>query len=302
MNTHKHERRAVFFVMISSMIEGGFPIFINQAVRVLPVMFYAGFCAFIGSAIHLALLVIRGKPKQNLSRETWLAIAGVTLCNSVLALLFIFAGTRYTSGINTALLLQSEMLFSFFVFRVFAGEHISRRQIIGALGVLIGTLFVLYNGSFTLNPGDLLIVLGSFFYPIGNMCAKKALQTASSSYVLAIRHLVGGIVFCTLALFFEDITQKTFLLLYENIWLVLFYGVMVLVVSKLCWYEGLKTLPLSKAVSIILSYPFFSLLFASIFFEEIPTAYQLIGMCITIGGLSILVRRTSTSTLPVDLV
>ncbi|MAE68655.1 MAG: DMT family transporter [Candidatus Peribacteraceae bacterium] len=302
MEAHKHERRAVSFVMMSSMIEGGFPIFINHAVRVLPVMFFAGICAYIGSAIHIALLIVRRNWRQHLSWKTWFYIGGVTVCNSVLALLFIFAGTRYTSGINTALLLQSEMLSSFLIFRVLAGEHISGRQIIGALGVLLGTLFVLYNGSLELNPGDLLIVLGTVFYPIGNMCAKRALQTASSSFVLAIRHLFGGIVFCTLAIVFEDITQQTFLLLYENIWLVLFYGVMVLVVSKLCWYEGLKSLPLPKAVSIILSYPVFSLIFASLFFGERPSAYQIIGMCITIAGLSVLVRRTSASILPPDLV
>lgn len=302
MDTHGQERRAVSFVMASSAIEGGFPIFINHASRVLPVMFYAGISAFIGSIIHIALLIVRRNWRQHLSWETWISIGGVTLCNSVLALLLIFAGTRYTSGINTALLMQSEMLFSFLIFRVFAGEHISGRQIIGALGVLLGTLFVLYNGSLDLNLGDLLVVLGSFFFPIGNLCAKRALQSASSSFVLAIRHFIGGIVLLTLALVFEDITHQTFFLLYENIWLVLFYGVLVLVVSKLCWYEGLKSLPLAKAVSIILSYPIFSLICAALFFEEIPTVYQIIGMCITIAGLSILVRRNSASTLPPDLV
>lgn len=302
MEAHKHESRAVSFVMASSVIEGGFPIFINQAARVFPIMFFAGVSTFIGAIAHIMLLVVRRRFRQHLSWKTWGYIAGVTLCNSVLALLFIFAGTRYTSGINTALLLQSEMLFSFLFFRVLVGEHISKRQIIGALGVLLGTLTVLYNGSFSLNAGDLLIVLGTGFYPVGNLCAKKALETATSSFVLAIRHVVGGTVFCVLAYLYEDITIQTFTLLKEHASLVIFYGVVVLVISKLFWYEGLRTLALSKAVSIILAYPIFSVIFAILFFSEIPTVYQILGMCITIAGLFILVKRSSPSTLPVDIV
>ncbi|PIR53670.1 hypothetical protein COU75_04910 [Candidatus Peregrinibacteria bacterium CG10_big_fil_rev_8_21_14_0_10_42_8] len=302
MQSHQHERRAVSFVLTSSMIEGGFPIFINQASKIFPMMFFAGISTFIGAILHIGLLITRQRLRQHLPWRTWGFITGVTVCNSVLALLFIFAGTRYTSGINTALLLQSEMLFSFLFFRVLVGEHISRRQIIGALGVLTGTLIVLYNGSFQLNSGDILIVLGTMFYPVGNMCAKKALEVASSSYVLAIRHIVGGAVFSTLAFLYDDVTRETFMLLKEHVLLVVFYGVMVLVISKLCWYEGLKTLALAKAVSIVLAYPVFSMIFAMVFLREIPTVYQVLGMCVTIIGLFVLVRRSSPSTLPVDIV
>jgi len=70
----------------------------------------------------------------------------------------------------------------------------------------------------------------------------------------------------------------------------------------LCWYEGLKDLALSKAVSIMLGYPIFSMIFAMVFLHEIPTVYQVLGMSITIGGLFILVKRSSPSTLPVDIV
>jgi drug/metabolite transporter (DMT)-like permease len=302
MDHHKHERRAVSFVMASSMIEGGFPIFINQASKFFPMMFFGGVTTFIGAVFHIGILIARKRLRQHLPWKTWGFIAGVTLCNSVIALLFIFAGTRYTSGINTALLLQSEMLFSFIFFRVLIGEHISTRQIIGALGVLTGTLVVLYNGSFSLNAGDVLIILGTMFYPIGNMCAKKALEVATSSYVLAVRHIVGGTVFSVLAFMYEDVTLQMFSLVIDHAPLVIFYGVIVLVVSKLFWYEGLKTLALSKAVSIMLAYPIFSVLFAAVFFREIPTMYQVLGMCITIVGLFILVRRSSPSTLPVDIV
>ena len=288
--------------MCSSVIEGGFPIIANQAVRVFPALFFAGISAFVGSVIHFCLLLLRGKLYHKVSMKVWGSVIGVTLCNSVFALLFIFLGTRYTSGINTALLMQSEMLFSFLIFTWVYGQKASKQQFIGAFVVLLGTVCVLYNGSPTFNRGDLLIILGTLFYPFGNQFAKHALLHLPSGFILMIRHLVGGIVFIVLSMLFEHPTLAVLSLVQEYWWLIGLYGVVVLVGSKLCWYEGLKVLPLTKAIPIILSYPAFSLLFASVFLGETATFYQLIGFVVTLVGLSVLTSRKPLPIPPPPLV
>lgn len=298
----RHERRAEVFVLVSSVIEGSFPIVINHAVRVFPALFFAGTCGVIGASIHLVLLLLRGKFVWRAPLRVWGYVAGVTLCNSVIALLLIFLGTRMTSGINTALLLQSEMLFSFLIFTVLFGEKVTRRQAIGAASVFFGTVLVLFNGSLTLNAGDLLIVLATAFYPFGNRCAQEALRFLPSGVVIFVRNAVGGVTFLVLSRIFEGTGAAHFPLLAEQWWLVALYGVVVLVVSKLCWYEGLKTLPLSRAVSIILSYPAFSLLFATLFLREMPSAYQMAGFFITFAGLTFLISKRSVPSPPPDLV
>jgi len=297
----RRERRAEAFVMTSTVIEGGFPIMANHAVSVFPAMYFAGVSAMVGGLAHVLILLKQGKLFQRIPLRTWIDILGVSLCNSVFALFFIFLGTRYTSGINTALLLQSEMLFSFFIFTFLFGERYTKRQMIGALIVLIGTLLVLYNGSFALNRGDILIIFGTLFFPFGNVFAKRALKVASSGFVLFIRNLLGSIVFLTLSFSFENIGFGHLSLLRENIWLVLLYGLVILVISKLCWYEGFKELSLSKSISMILSYPAFSLVFAALFLHEIPTLYQFGGFTVTLWGLSFLIKRTAVLSPPPDL-
>ena len=289
--TPKQERRAETFVLCSAMIEGGFPIIINQAVRVFPALAFASISAFVGSFIHLILLLARRVPFPHVSGRVWVDVMGVTLCNSVFSLLFIFLGTQYTSGINTALLLQSEMLFSFFIFTFLFGERATKKQYIGAAAVFLGTMCVLYNGSFSLNRGDLLIILGSMFYPFGNQFAKRALKHLPSGFILMIRHLVGAVVFLALSVAFENLSLQVLSIAREYWWLIGLYGVVVLVGSKLCWYEGLKALSLTKAISIILSYPAFSMVFAAVFLKEIPTVYQLAGFVVTLIGLSVLISR-----------
>ena len=300
--TTKQERRAEAFVLGSAVIEGGFPIMINHAVRVFPALAFVGISAVVGSFIHLLLLLTGRTPIPKISKQTWMDLIGVTMCNSIFALLFIFLGTQFTSGINTALLLQSEMLFSFLIFTFLFGERATRRQYIGASGVLLGTVFILYNGSFSLNRGDLLIIVGTVFYPFGNQFAKRALQHLPASFILMVRHLVGAIVFLSLSVAFENVSLQVLSVAREYWWLIALYGFGVLVGSKLCWYRGLKALPLTKAVSIILSYPVFSLVFAAIFLKEIPTAYQLIGFAVTLAGLSVLISRRPLPSLPPDIV
>ena len=239
---------------------------------------------------------------HKVSTRVWVSVIGVTLCNSVFSLLFIFLGTRYTSGINTALLMQSEMLFSFLIFTLVYGQKASKQQFFGAFVVLLGTVCVLYNGSSTFNRGDLLIIAGTLFYPFGNQFAKHALLHLPSGFILMIRHLVGGMVFIVLSMLFEHPTFAVLHLVLEYWWLVVLYGVVVLVGSKLCWYEGLKVLPLTKAIPIILSYPVFSMFFASVFLGETVTPYQLAGFFVTLAGLSVLVSRKPLPIPPPPLV
>ena len=117
-----------------------------------------------------------------------------------------------------------------------------------------------------------------------------------------IRHLVGAIVFLVLSMVFEDLSLQIFSLVIEYWWLIALYGVVVLVGSKLFWYAGLKVLSITKAVSIILSYPVFSLIFAAIFLREIPTSYQLLGFGVTLIGVSVLVSRRFLPSPQSDLV
>ncbi|MFA6918135.1 MAG: DMT family transporter, partial [Candidatus Gracilibacteria bacterium] len=207
--------------------------------------------------------------------------------------ILIFTGSSKTSGINTTILLQSEILFTFIIFGLFSIEKITLKKTIGALIVLIGTFFIIYNGSNTVNYGDLLIIAGTFFYPIGNIFAKKALKIAPPSTILFIRSLLGGIVLISLSLIFEN--QSATIVKISNYWpLILLNGIFIYHLSKVLWYEGIKRIDISKAIPISVGgYPAFSLLFAILFLKEIPTIYQLVGFIAVAVGIFILILEKS---------
>ena len=299
MFTKKSQHRAEGFILASAAIEGGFPLVANRAVQLLPALYFGAIASLIGGCVHVLLLAVQGKLIQKVPRRVWLYLVGVAFFNTFLGYGLILLGTGMTSGINTSLLLQFEMIFSFLIYPLIMKDRVTRKQILGSVAVFLGTIIVLYNGSFSINRGELLILCSTACFPFGNMCAKKALEYVPSGFVLGVRSLLSGIGLLTVSLFVEQWSIEFWTLTKQNLWYILFFGLVVTVISKLAWYEGVKVLPLTKAVSIILAYPAFSLLFAVLFFDEVPSVYQLLGFLVTIGGLYLLIsKRTLQQPVP----
>lgn len=255
-------------------------------------MLFAGLSTLTASITLFIYLLLKGNLKSLINKETIKYSVLIALFIIIIPSILIFTGSSKTSGINTTILLQSEIVFTLLIFGFFAIEKITLKKIIGALIVLTGTIFIIYNGSTDINTGDLLIIAGTFFYPIGNIFAKKALKITSPSAILFIRSFLGGIILIILSLIFEN--QSATLGKLSNYWpLILLNGIFIYHLSIILWYEGIKRIDVSKAVSISIgSYPAFSLLFAILFLKEIPTIYQLVGFVTIILGILILTKKS----------
>jgi drug/metabolite transporter (DMT)-like permease len=215
-----------------------------------------------------------------------LPLLGLVLFVPVLPMICIILGTRLTSGINTALLLQTELIFAYVICSVFFGERMKPRRLMGSGLILLGTLLILFQGGLRFAPGDLLIILGVSFYPWGNMCAKWLLRTLDPVEVLFLRSFFGGVVLLLLSLWFEGTVAVT--LTSRALWLIFAYGIVVLVFSKICWYRGLARLSLLKATSLMMATPAMGVLFAAFFLQEVPSLFQVAGLVTTVMGLVLL--------------
>lgn len=286
------EKAGEMMILGETLMYSLFPIIIAYSTKIMPPILFAGLSTLTASITLFIFLLLKKDLKSLKNKETIKYTLGITLFIIIIPSILIFTGSSKTSGINTTILLQSEILFTFIIFGLFAIEKITLRKTIGALIILVGTFFIIYNGSKNINIGDLLIIAGTFFYPIGNIFAKKALKVGSPSAILFIRSLLGGIVLICLSLIFEN--QDATLSKISNYWpLILLNGVFIYHLSKILWYEGIKRIDISKAIPISVGgYPAFSLLFAILFLKEIPTIYQLAGFMAVIAGIFILIRKS----------
>lgn len=300
MSLHQ-ERLGEVCLFITCLLEGLFPIVVHAASGLFPPILFVGVSSLIAACILGIVLFARGELFRVFPLRVYLLIAGVALF-IVMALVLIFVGTRTTSSISTALLLQAEMLFTFLFAGIFLGEKLRRMQGFGLLGVLIGTLLVLYNGTFVLNPGDVLILLPTMFMPIGNFLAKRALEVVGPLIVLFYRYVFAALPLLGMSMLFEGIDDISFATFRDHPWILFSYSIFILVLSKTFWYEGLKRLDLGKAVYIVHASPAFSLLFAFVLLREIPTIYQFTGFIVTILGVYLILERRGVALPERDLV
>lgn len=277
-------------IMAQVLLFALFPILINHTTKTVSPILFAGLSNLMAAAFLLFWLFFTKKTSELLHKKAFPYILGITLFIIIIPCILIYTGSSMTSGINTSILLQTEILFTFLILGLWRHEKITKRKILGASLVTIGAIMVLYNGTLRINLGDLLIIIGTAFSPIGNILAQKAMKMVSPATILFMRSLIGGMTLITISLFFENQSNPTALIFSDQFYLLFINGILMYGVSKILWYEGLKRINISKAISLGMTHPGFGLLYAYLFLKEIPRLFQLLGLLVILGGVFFITR------------
>lgn len=284
------ETSGVLLVLSSAVLWGVFPILINHGVKIIPPLTFAAISTLIAAAGALMYTIQQKTLREFKYKKAYFPLFMITMCFIVVPFILLFIGTQKTSALNTTLLDLTEIIFTI-IFTHFIGEKTTLQKLIGALGIFFGAFFIMYNGQRTLNFGDILIILSTVLYPVGNFYGKKALKLISPATILFIRTLIGGLILSVIALFFER--EANWQLIFIQHWkLFLLNGLLLLGLSKVLWYESLKRLDISKAVSLIMTFPISSLIILIILGEKI-SLLQSIGIGIMFIGVIFSVLRKS---------
>lgn len=291
MNKIESERWGELLIICEVLVYALFPIVVNYTTKLMPPILFAGLSTIMAGVALFTYILIKKQLSKLKNIQALKYILAVTLFVIIIPSILIFTGTSKTSGINTTILLQTEILFAFLICGVFVGEKITPQRIGGAITVVIGAIAILYNGTLQINRGDLLIIAGTFFFPIGNIYAKKALKLTTPAVILLVRSFLGGMILVLISLLFENYQVSFSGYVVDNFKFILLNGALIYGLSRLLWYEGLKRLDISKATSLAISYPAFSLFYSYIFLKEIPTIFQWIGFIIIFWGIFILTYK-----------
>src|SRR3989339_454881 len=244
--------------------------------------------AAVGSFFYLLLRREFGFLKN---KQAWPSIIYVTIFIVIIPYTLFSLGAARTSNLNTSMLSLSEIIFTL-IFTHFIGEKTTVLKIAGSGTILAGAVLLLYQGTISVNWGDILIILSTVTYPIGNFFAKKALNTIPPAIILFGRFALGGIFLLLIARIFEPgVDIKTTL---QTNWLTITaIGIITMAIGKIFYYEALKRLDISKTISLGMTFPLFSLLIIVLFFKEAISLYQGIGIAIMMLGVYLSVKRQS---------
>jgi drug/metabolite transporter (DMT)-like permease len=287
----KQETKGVILAIVSAALWGMFPVVVNRASRHIPPLTFAAISTLLAAAGSLIYTALKGDLRELKKREAYSSLLMVTLCIVVVPYILLFVGSSKTSGINTSLLLLSEIIFTL-VFTPLIGEKTTVEKLTGAFGVLVGALLILYNGRFRLNGGDMMVIASTVTYPIGNFYAKQALARVSPSTILLVRFSLGGMFMLLLAMLMES-GPHTVHTVFIGWPVLLLTGLVLLGVGKIVWYEALGRLDISKAISLSMTFPLFSLMILIGVFKESVSPYQWVGIAVMMVGVFFSIRRSS---------
>ncbi len=285
------ETQGTVLALFSAALWGLFPVMVNRGSHHIPPLLFAAVTTLLAAAGSLCYTAFKGKFHELRNRKSYAALFMITLCIVIVPYTLLFIGAGKTSGINTSLLLLSEIIFTL-LFTPFIGEKNTIEKLIGAFGVFCGAAFILYHGSFQPNTGDVLVILSTATYPVGNFYAKKAMAQVSPSIILSVRFFLGGLFLLLLSMIAETPPTMGDVII-KNWPLLLLTGFVLLGAGKIVWYEALDRLDISKAISLSMTFPLFSLIVLTGFYEEPVSRQQAVGIIVMMVGVFFSAKRSS---------
>lgn len=230
-------------------------------------------------------LLARGRWKIIVSREAAPALAAMGFFSGLATAIYISA-LAYTTPVNAVILAQVEVLYGAFLSARFLGERVSARQWAANALVMAGTgLIVLRDLSSPRWRGDLMILATPWMYQVSHVFSKRLPAHLDALTLSGGRVLFGLLTMaplCAVAL-----ARGARWSLEPAALQVL--GLQIALMSSLnfvLWYLAIRRMDLSKATTIMLSYPALTLVFSWALGLEQIHALQVAGLVCAFAGAS----------------
>ena len=225
-------------------------------------------------------------------RKDFLLILGIAMAGAVVAPLMYFYGLQATTASNTAVLSNTETVFTVAIAILFFKEKLSKIGYIGLVMVTIGAVIVttdlrLSNFGFQLDAGNLLIIGSSLFWALDNNISKVVTKRINVLKVAQLKSVIGG----GLLLVVVIATNVPILLKIAEIPFILLLGTVGFAASLYCFLRAIKIIGIVKTIVIFATSSVFGLIFAVIFLREQISMYQIAAIVVMISGVYLINRK-----------
>jgi len=230
-------------------------------------------------------LARRGRWRALLDRKTAPILAGMGFFSGMATIIYVSA-VAYTTPANAAIMAQVEVLYSAILCIVFLGERVTGEQALASSLVIAGTGMIMWHDlSSPRWKGDLMIVATPWMYQVSHLLSRKLPKHADAVTLSGGRIVYGLITTGPLCLYMA---------LHGGRWswqpgplaILLAQGVFMSCLNFILWYRAILGMDLSKATTILLSYPALTVVFSWALGRETLSTIQLIGLAVTLTGAS----------------
>jgi len=279
------QKEHAILVSIVALVWGGSFIAVKIGVESISPITLAFFRFVVASPLMFLILAGRGKIIRISPTEIPLLIV-LALTGVTLLYILQFTGIKYTSATNSALLINTNVLFIAIFSWIFLEETFSYRKLMGVLLAFTGAIFVISKGSLSISPsikGDMLILLSALCWAVYSIVGKKLLEKYDSLSLTTYAFIIGTFLFIPFVyddLWSIKITAKE--------WAVILYlALLCSVFAYVAWYYALKKADATEVAIFLNLIPLFTMFLAYLVLKERITIFTLIGASFIIYGIYI---------------
>ncbi len=288
-------------LVFSTAVISGFSVFINKFGAAISNPNIFTFAKNVAVAIFFTAVVLLLKNRKSLFRlnkRQWLQLVILGLIGGSIPFLLFFKGLAITSAIQGAFIHKTMFIFVAILAAFALKEKINKNFLIGGLLLILGNLILLKSFDFSFGLGDGLIFLAVLFWTAENVLAKHVLRDLPGNIVAWGRMFFGAIFIFGYLVFIGQSSQILSLDLAQIKWIVL--TAILLFGYTITWYNGLKTVPVSIATTILLfGLPITAILTAistgKINFQNVFSGFLILAGLMIILGIKIFGNKMTTT-------
>ena len=266
---------------------------------------------FFAALLMMTWITLKKEWDFSSIKKNWLLLISCALTGIFSYNFFFATSLKYISAINAALIMVAAPPVTAFIASIFLKENYNIQTIIGIVLSLIGITTVITKGNLlsffstdTIDIGEIYMLISMLSWAIYTALIKQSItKNVNSDLVTTFSTLLGSI-FLLIASFINDgnwLKPQTFELLPTQVYIELFYLIVFpTFIAFIIYSWGIKMVGSIRASSYMNLTPINALWIAALFYGEIISAYQIIGMLITITGV-IITNRSKANLLEASI-
>ncbi len=225
--------------------------------------------------------------KRHLPYLALMGFVGVTCLNA-----FFYKAGSTTSSINMVLFVPSAPIIIMVLSRIFCGEPITTRRMLGLIIILVGLFSLISRGdwdnllNFRISMGDLWSIAGVSSFGLYSFLSRYRPSAISATSFIASTFALG-IVFCLPVLFWEMHTLPSFTWNTDVSIAVLYSGIGCSSIAYLAWAKAIDALGPVTAGMIYYSIPLFTALEGVLILGEQVTLLHVWGGGLMLFGIAL---------------
>jgi drug/metabolite transporter (DMT)-like permease len=239
----------------------------------------------------MGILDSKRETETFMNKKDYALMLITAVAGSVIAPVIYLNGLNNITAVNASLLMNVEVLFIIVIGISILKEYFQKKELIGLIFILIGTILLATNGdlnsiSITESIGTLFVIIAAFFWSIDTTLSKYLSKKRDLLMISAVKCSIGGIILLILALLFNmslkvPIAHLPYLL-FMGLFSIGFTFVMVL--------YSIRKIGSTRTGSIFPFSSLFGALFAFIILNESFTLLQLLYGILMLLGVFIIYK------------